>query len=173
MTDFFQQQCRTSSSRRRFGLCDNEAPPSTPAYIDEGHGENWIATVVNDYEEVMNFYAIDHCVTVSPRPDGKESKRCDGVLVLNNIVAFVELKERAHKGSEWVNDAFEQLTVTINKFEDEGLPHQFVKKRGYISNSERPQARRGQAERIERFADDTDGYVLYIQATINLYSSEG
>lgn len=173
MIYFFQEGCLSSSSNRRFGLCDDLSPATNPAYIDEANGENWIATVVNDYEEQVDFYAIDNCVVVTPKGNGTASKRCDGVLVLNDIIAFVELKSRIHKGADWVDEAYIQLRDTILKYENEGVIRSFSKKRGYIANGMKPRARRGQGERIERFSDETSGYVLYVQATINLHSVEG
>jgi hypothetical protein len=172
MIDFFQGKCYTYSSRRVFGLCDDPPPAENPAYIDEGNGQNWIATVLNNYQVDIAFYGIDHCVELPKRADNTESQRCDGVLVHEDIIAFVELKSRSNRSSEWVSKAEDQLIETIQLYEAHGTAG-FDRKKAYIANGEHPQARRGQASRIERFSIETGGYALYVKATIDLFSPEG
>jgi hypothetical protein len=99
--NFFDTKCQTSSNRKLFGLRDDPAPASNPAYIDENDGANWIAVVVNEDRYPITFTAIDNCITVK-NPDGKSAKRCDGVLTYNSTIAFVELKQRGAIGNEWV-----------------------------------------------------------------------
>ncbi len=175
MIDFFQRPCQSQSRQRKFGLCDDPTPPGapgTPAYINETNGKNWIATVDNHYRDLIKFYAIDHCVDFPPDADGRTSKRCDGVLVQEEIIAFVELKSRNENRAVWVKDAEKQLLVTIRHFEETVHSDQFSVKKAYVVNSMRPHSRVSQATRMESFFDET-GYVLYIKARIALYSPEG
>lgn len=173
--NFFQSKCKSSSHNKIFGICDDVSSAGStadPAYVDENNGQNWIATVDNHYKDEIDFYAVDNCVRFPPRADGKESKRCDGFLIYQDLIAFVELKSRNEFRSKWVVDAEKQLRISIKFFEKEKKSKEFNHKRAYIVNNMRPTSRVGQAERMERFLDDT-GYQLFIKARIALYSIDG
>ena len=173
MIDFFQDKCKTSSSKTTFGLCDDPPPAENPAYIDEANGENWIATVLNTYRLMIDFFAIDNCVDFPNRTDNTQPQRCDGVLIFEDNIAFVELKSRVNRSSTWVSKAQDQLTETIQHFNLHPGNSVFENRRAYIANGEHPQARRGQASRIEEFALDTGGFTLYVKATIDIFDPEG
>ena len=164
--NFSQVACQTHSKRKLFGLCDDPPPPHKAAYIDETNGAKWIAVVVNDETYAVTFTAIDHCIVIN-RPDGKQSKRCDGVLTYNSTVIFVELKEIGGKGNDWVEVTEEQLKITIGHFEAEDYADNFIQKKAYIANSEHPKFKESQTRRMEQFFDDT-GYVLRIENRIIL-----
>jgi len=173
--NFFKENCKHSSMKPVFGICDNVADhgdTSQPAYLDENNGENWIATVDNHYRESICFYAVDNCVTFPVREDGTSLKRCDGFLSCNDTIAFLELKSRNEYGAKWIKDAEEQLRSAIHYFEKEPVSLKFQNKRAYAVNNMRPQSRLGQAERMERFLEET-GYLLFIKARIDIYSLEG
>jgi len=165
---FFQLRCQTSSKKRTFGICDNPPPATDPAYIDEENGQNWIATIDNFYQSEITFTAIDHCIEFPLRPDGKQSKRCDGVLTYGDTVAFVELKARDEHGTKWIKDAEEQLLVSIALFEKSNEAEEFPVKKAYIVNSDRPRFRESQAARMEKFLNTTTYYVLRIEARIEV-----
>jgi hypothetical protein len=166
--DFFAAKCQDSSSKKLFGICDDPPPANTRAYLDETNGAKWIAVVHNDYEYEVLFTAIDHCVKVPPKPDdGKPSKRCDGMLTYNENVIFLELKERAQFGTDWIKDAEKQLKISIAHFETTELAEKFFNKKAFAANSEHPKSKKGYLVRIEKFFDDT-GYVLRIQNRITL-----
>lgn len=95
------------------------------------------------------------------------AKRCDGVLMYNSTVIFVELKQRGAKGNAWVEDAIPQLKSTIESFEKTELSENYNQKKAYISNSEHPKFKTSQIERMEKFYIDT-GYILRIEARIKL-----
>ena len=173
--NFFKEVCKSSSKKKVFGVCDDvdaDGNTSKPAYLAEDNGAKWIATVDNYYRENIDFYAVDNCVTFPLREDGKLSKRCDGFLVSNDIIAFIELKSRNEYGSKWVSDAEKQLKISIYYFEKEKKSSEYNDKRAYIVNNMRPQARISQAERMERFLDET-GYLLFVKARINLHNLDG
>ena len=90
--NFLQENFKTESSRKEFGLCDDI--PNSPAYIDENDRLKWIALVKNPNNKEIDFYAIDNCVIIK-RPNGEIESSCEGVLVENSTLTFVELKERA------------------------------------------------------------------------------
>lgn len=172
--DFFTSGCKHSSSKKTFGLCDDidaSGSTSSPAYIDEQNGSNWIATIDNHHKDKIDFYAIDNCL-VFPLTAGKPSKRCDGMLISGNKIAFVELKSRNEDGAKWVADAEEQIRSAITFFKTTDDADKYKIKRAYIVNNMRPQSRTSQAQRMERFLDETE-YRLFVKARIALYSEEG
>ncbi|KEQ31535.1 hypothetical protein N180_11050 [Pedobacter antarcticus 4BY] len=166
--DFSVAKCQDSSRKRLFGICDDPAPATNRAYLDEENGAKWIVVVQNEYEYDVLFTAIDHCIQVPPRPDnGRPSKRCDGMLSYNETVIFVELKERAQFGTDWIRDAEKQLKTTIAHFETTELVEDFKDKKAYAANSEHPKSKQGHLVRIEKFFEDT-GYVLRLQNRITV-----
>lgn len=173
--NFFKEECKQISNKSVFGICDDvsdDGDTSQPAYLDEKNGENWIAVINNHFNDQINFYAIDNCIIFPVRDDGKSLKRCDGFLSCNDTIAFIELKSRNEQGSNWIKDAEKQLRNTIYYFEKEIISKNFLHKRAYAVNNLRPQSRIGQAERMERFKEET-GYLLFIKARIDIYSLEG
>lgn len=91
------------------------------------------------------------------------------MLTYASTVIFIELKQRKTKNNDWIKEAEEQLEATIEAFKQTDLSPQFTSKQAYICNSKKPQFRRGQTERMEKFYDRT-GYVLHIVAVIKLNS---
>ena len=161
----FESKCQTYSNKKLFGICDDPSPAKNPAYIDEKNGVKWIAIVVNEYLYETTFTAIDNCIDIE-REDGKQAKRCDGVLTHDTTVIFIELKQRGG-GRKWVRDGEEQLRVTISYFEKSDAAENYTTKRAYIANSEHPKFRSAQAIRMQKFLDDT-GYILRIENRIIL-----
>ncbi len=161
--NFLKPSCRSTSNSLKFGLCDDPPPAKNPAYIMEGNPDEWIAKVNNLKQENVEFYAIDNCVNVV-RPDGKPRK-CDGVLLYNNNLIFVELKSR--KSKKWFKGGREQITTTINHFKLNHNIATYSKVKAYVCNNLRPLAHTGQAENIQKFKDDT-GYILKGKMNIDL-----
>lgn len=163
---FSDANCRSCTTKKLFGLCDDPPPPHKKAYIDFTDGSKWIAVVENDYEQLIYFTAIDHCVEIRDR-FGKMIKRCDGVLSFDKTIIFIELKQRDEKGSKWVKDAEKQLISTILEFEKTEEAQGFRNKKAYISNNQRPWFRESQQRRMEKFLEET-GYVLRIENRIKI-----
>ena len=159
-------KCQTQTDRKVFGLCDNPSPAKDPAYIDQTDGSKWIAVIENEERFLTAFIAIDNCIEIKDSV-GKMEKRCDGVLMYNSTVIFVELKQRGAIGNAWVEDAEPQLKNSIKHFEQTELSENFNHKKAYISNSEHPKFKASQIGRMERFFNDT-GYILRIEARIKL-----
>ena len=164
--NFDDAKCITESSKRTFGLCDDPPPAENPAYIDETNGSKWIAVVVNPRQYEVTFLALDHCIEALTE-DGRQKRRCEGVLTYNDTIIFVELKERSTKGNNWIKDAEDQLKQSIEFCEEAGYSATYRYKRAYIANGSRPRERKGQQARMNRFKEST-GYVLRIQARIDL-----
>jgi hypothetical protein len=153
---FLETQCETSSSIVEFGLCDDPPPATDPAYIDELDKTKWIAIVENPNLKTAYFYAVDHCVTVV-RPDGTTDSRCDGILLYENNLVFVELKSR--QSGQWLKKGREQLTNTIRNFMANHDISTYNSVRASVCNNLKPLAHFGQATNIQKFKDDT-GYIL-------------
>ena len=167
MINFFPEEYKQVSKKKRFGICDTPPPPAQKAYIDEVNGQNWIAVVENFYQDSVTFIPIDHCIVIK-RQDGSMDNRCDGFLYYDATVIFVELKQRNESGSKWIKEGDNQLRVTIRHFESTPQAKDFKTKQAYISNSSKPRFRFSQAERMDRFFDDTR-YTLRIENKIHIY----
>jgi len=150
--DFFKTCCKTYSINKKFGLCDDPPPATTPAYIDESDAQKWIAEVQNDKELLVNFYAIDHCVDIF-RANGDLESRCDGMLYFKDNLIFVELKDRDSNG--WLAKGREQLTITFNIFKSNYDISKFNKIEGCVCNKQRPLAITGNNIEVQKFKDET------------------
>lgn len=156
--------CVSNSSK--FGLCDAPPPSNAPAYIDEDNGGDWIAAVHNDQRLEVFFTGVDNEIALL-KNNGKLDSRCDGVLSYEDTITFVELKQRAARGSAWVVDAEAQLRSTITHFEKTEHAESYSVKKAYIANSAYPKFKESQLRRMEQFAKDT-GYVLRVENRIRL-----
>ena len=134
--DFFKDCNRSESSNVRFGLCDDSKEGQTmPAFIDENNSPKWIAIVYNKKSLLLEFYAIDGCISWL-RNDGTASGKCDGMLCYddNRNVLFVELKDRTMRNKEWRVDAKSQLKETISYFIEHHDTTHLNKIEAYICN---------------------------------------
>lgn len=162
--NFFINNCKSSSNKKEFGLCDDPPPPSLPAYIDELDKSKWIATINNRNSKKVDFIAIDACIDIR-KADGNLESRCDGLLAYDNDLIFVELKSR--EGGQWLKKGREQLTITVDNFKDNYNISQYNDVSANVCNSLRPQSHSGHAVNIQRFFDDT-GLVLRADSTIEI-----
>ncbi|MFR9625583.1 MAG: hypothetical protein SNI36_06270 [Rikenellaceae bacterium] len=115
-----------------FGLCDNQPPAKTPAYIDSTTREIWIAEINNTNGINIDFYAIDNNVVLY-RPDRSFAKRCDGMLKYQSKIHFIELKDR---GSKCVRKGRRQIEETIEHFAINHPDEQSLLSDCYICNKQ-------------------------------------
>lgn len=162
--DFFQNQCKTTSNKKQFGLCDDIDKPNNIAYLSENNKENWVGIVSNSDRKKVSFFAIDNCIQLE-KSDGKQDKICDGVLKHQNILSFIELKTR--RGGKWHREGREQLTSTIEHFRRNYNTNEYQIMDSYICNKLKPLVNTGHAVQIQKFKDDT-GLILKIQQNINI-----
>lgn len=162
MINFFPEEYKTSSSKKRFGICDETPPPH--AYIDEVNGQYWVAVVENFYQDEITFIPVDHCIEIK-RPNNKMDNRCDGFLYYDRTIIFVELKVSTSKSKYWIDDAENQLRVTIGHFKKCDEANNFEVKKAYIANNAKPKFRKFMTDRMDNFFHDT-GYVLRIENRI-------
>ncbi len=162
--NFFDNLCKTNSNIKKFGICDDPPPSENPAYIDENDNSKWISIVNNPTNKEVQFYAIDNCVSVL-RADGSKESRCDGMLNYDENIIFVELKMRGSSG--WLLKARNQLTITINKFQEDNNLADYNSVEAYACNSLKPLSNQGNSNQIQKFKDDT-GLIMYAQQEINI-----
>jgi hypothetical protein len=109
MIDFFPQEHKQVSDKKRFGICDTPPPPARKAYIDHENEPNWIAVVKNPGQDAITFIPVDNCIEIK-KPDGKMDKRCDGFLYYGVTIILSSLsngRTRAITGSKRVKSSFE------------------------------------------------------------------
>ena len=160
---FFDSKHQYISTKKIFGLCDDEPPPHKPAYLDENDGSKWIAIVANDSQTAVKFVALDHCIKLF-KPDGNSEDRYrDGLLEYDSTIIFVELTTATHKN--WKSDKDDQLRITISHFEKTKESSQYAIKRAYIANSNFRVLRPSYQSRMDNFFNDT-GYDLRIENRI-------
>ena len=164
---FFENPYKQTSSAKRFGPCDDIAAtdcPKTPAYIDEENDEEWTAEVLNKQQKVVDFYPIDNCIEIR-RSNGEIDNRCDGMLLSNERLMFVELKDR--NSHNWIAKGREQLEVTISNFKQVHNIGDFKCITAHLCNKQRPRAVVACPNELQKFYDNT-GYRLYVDRNINI-----
>jgi hypothetical protein len=174
MVDFFTGLCQDGSKsdtvRRdvRFGLCDD--PPlagvSNPAYVNTSTPDKWIAKVDNKAGHEVTFKAVDNCIEIL-RLNGDPEKRCDGILLYDNKVVFVELKEKRDPSTKWVKEGGEQLKQTIKDFKHAHGKEGRILKAAYLANRKQPNFQQGHQTAINTFTSATK-VLLRVEATIVL-----
>jgi hypothetical protein len=163
--NFEKIDCKTYSSKKIFGICDNPIEAAYPAYIDEQNGAQWLAVVENGEQKDVTFTAIDNCINIVN--NGNKIKACDGMLTYESHIIFVELKDRKPIGNAWVEDGIPQLKSSITEFEKTETAVLFKKKLAYICNRQHPKFKSTQKLRMDAFFEETK-YVLRIQGRIKL-----
>lgn len=160
---FFQDKCKSGSSSKFFGICDDSDYQRAPAYLDENESNQSerIGKVNNSGSKIIEFFAIDNCVELL-RPDGRMQNRCDGLLRFDNILIFVELKSRYKR---WLGKGREQLTETIHRFEEEHGISSFKEIKAYSCNNIRPRTTTNHMAAIQKFKDST-GLILRVEQEI-------
>lgn len=174
MVDFFTGLCQdgtcsdTTLQAVSFGLCDD--PPvagvSAPAYVDISTPATWIAAVDNKAGYEVTFKAVDNCIEIL-RPNGDKEQRCDGILLHDTTVIFVELKEKRDPSTKWVKEGGEQLKQTIKDFRAAHGTDGWTLKAAYLANRKQPNFQQGHQTTINTLSRATK--VLFrVEATIVL-----
>ncbi|MCF8362774.1 MAG: hypothetical protein K9G70_09155 [Prolixibacteraceae bacterium] len=162
--NFFIYGCKSTTSKSKFGLCDDQHNEKKPAYIDENIVHKWIAEVENRNMISVDFHAIDNCIEILKLNGGME-KRCDCMLHYNNSLIFAELKDRGYRG--WIARGSSQISKTIKIFKENHDINYFDKVEAYICNKQRPLAILGINTTAQKFKDET-GLTLNINRKIKI-----
>lgn len=159
--DFFKEACQSGPyTQQTFGVCDNQ--DSTPAYVDTGNRQNWVATVENPAQLAVIFTAIDKCVLLDSDERGRG--RCDGMLTTDNLLYLVELKDQR---ANWRSDATEQLQSTILFLRDHHDLSAYKHKKAFGCNKRHQAFSLIDQETRRRFFD-VYGFRLDLQGIIKL-----
>lgn len=162
--NFFEPCCQTITNEVVFGLCDDPPPSNAPAYIDTTNSIGWIATVQNANATEVTFTAIDHCIDIR-RDNGEMDSRCDAMLIYEDKIIFVELKER--NSGKWFKKAEDQLRATISTFGANNNLSSYSQKIAYVANKLKPNFQSGNTEKIAKFRDET-GFILRTENIITM-----
>ncbi len=149
----------------RFGICDDPPPATDPAYLNIDNESSWIAEVLNAEKKDVKFIAVDHCIEIL-RPNGDKESRCDGILITQDTIAFVELKDRIARHG-WIADGLGQLTVTIQKFKENHNVNAYSRHEGYVANKQKPFFNNNVSTIAQKFKDDT-GFIFNVKRVIEL-----
>ena len=154
-----------------FGLCDDATKPDEPAYVstDRGAEITWIARVDNSPGYDVTFKAVDKCIPVL-KGSGLQQKRCDGLLLYDSTIIFVELKERKDPSKQWANEGAEQVKQTIKDFT---AAHDVTGKtlRAHVANRIQPNIQQSHVSIIKNFTKAMR-IVLRVEGTIKLKLDE-
>lgn len=164
--DFFAVACQQTTQATRFGLCDDNDKPMEPAYVDTDDDTKWVAIVENGNADEVTFTAIDNCVEIK-RTDGFNESRCDGMLMSEKTIIFVELKQRKGQNREWIAEGVAQLKNTITIFKAHHDITEYDVAKAYIANRLKPWFQSGQMLRMQQFEDET-GIILRVENKITL-----
>ncbi|WP_303310217.1 hypothetical protein [Hymenobacter sp. BT730] len=176
--DFFTTRCADGSlsddvtNAAEFGLCDDPHVAGTlksRAYLDTSNPNKWIATVDNAPRYEVTFKGIDDCITIYkpvPLTDGslEEASRCDGMLLYEDSIIFVELKE---KRRSWLESSIGQLEATIKVFADSYDLTIYKRRMAYSVNKAHPRFNESRIQSANSFFKEA-GIVLRTQAMIKL-----
>ena len=146
--DFFKSECKQKTKEPVFGIYD--APPATLLF---SKGEDWIVWIDNDQEKEITHTAIDGCIDI---PDN-EGERCESMLTYEDVVIFLELKDR--DGGRWAGKARDQLLNTIALFRRDANIAVYSRRFAHIANKQRPHFKSGGIKFSQEFEDLT-GFVL-------------
>jgi hypothetical protein len=111
-----------------FGICDDTSYPH--AYTDHIDNTKWIVPVFNSMQIDVLFIPVDKSLYITKSP-GMMQSTCDAILVYEDNVVFVELKE---SGSPWISKAIEQLKITIEVFGKNHDLFSYKKRRAFAAN---------------------------------------
>lgn len=161
--DFFKTDCEFQTTKViEFGIHD-ELHNDTPAYLVFNTEKSNMLRVLNSTEKPVNFYPIDNCVKIHKENSKNKESTCDGMLIYDNNITFVELVESHHKSVEVCID---QIKSTIFLFQKYHSDSNFKKKNAIVSNLARPNSTI-YYERCEEFREVT-GFGLSIKTVLNI-----
>lgn len=156
--DFFDSNSQTTTNSKRFGICDDG--DKTPAYIDYTSEDKWISNIINDIPRNLIFTAIDHGV-IKNKKGVLSPKRCDGMLHYDDIIIFVELKNRNKNPAQ-----ISQLEKTIELFCFNHDINEFKTRKAYLSNKKKTVVLKQDTK--EKFKEDNKGFRLYFSTDIHI-----
>ena len=172
--NFFKNE-QLVSSVPQFGIIDptqNSTSIIKTAYVDYLNTSNWNTTVISNNKVDVKFCAIDSNIVFykSWRINPEKQRSCDGMIYTNDTIVFLEIKDWSidHGGKSFTESAIEQLENTIVHFCTAHPKCNYSKKYAYISNKTRPTFHVLMSNTLQKFKDNTNGYILKLDTQIVL-----
>ncbi len=160
-TNFFETDCKEiARTNALFGICDDKN--TEKAYTDVDDSNKWIAIVKNDRQKPVSFTAIDNCINVFKEGTKEQESTCDGMLVFEETLYLVELKDQKAK---WQPKAIQQLENTIQLILNNHNLDEFKYKKAFACNKNHPKFAVINNEQNKRFFKEY-GFRLDVQAKI-------
>jgi hypothetical protein len=162
--NFFKSPCKEPSrTDSLFGICDDQN--GRKAYTDLINQYKWIATVINERLLDVTFTPIDHCITILKEGTKDQESTCDGMLIFQKSLYFVELKQKGVGG--WLPEAISQLEITIKLLNANHHDlSEFIFKKAYACNKKHPYFTTIDNETCRKFFRISNGFRLDAQAEI-------
>lgn len=133
-------KCLEIITNQHFGITDEKGNVNFPARIDTSNPSIWGLTVTNNSSADFRFKAVDWCIPIfrtgkydlnddartaskfssdSENQTGSELiKRCEGFLLFDNKILFIEIKNWKNGKGGWIRDAREKFEETIISFRE-------------------------------------------------------
>ena len=172
--NFFQQE-QSVKPVKEFGIIDpaqNQSNTKQTAYVDYNNQTSWNTRVISNNRTDIKFNAIDGNIIFykSWRENFEKQRSCDAMLYTSDTIIFLEIKDWSvnNKGKTFTESAIEQLENTIVHFCTAHPKHNFSKKYAYVSNKARPTFSYSNMNNIQKFKDNTNGFILYVGIKIIL-----
>lgn len=129
-------RCLQIITNSAFVISDANSSARIPARVLPCDDSQWDFKVENQKRKEISFKAVDYCIEIfrtgtydlndakrdkanfsvsNNRLDGEPAKRCEGFLLYDNEILFIEIK--TGKFGSWLTSAREQLEETILSFE--------------------------------------------------------
>ncbi|CAH0336351.1 hypothetical protein FVB9288_02042 [Flavobacterium sp. CECT 9288] len=161
--NFFKTNCEFETTKvNEFGIHD-ELHNDIPAYLVFDAEKASMLRVLNSTGKSINFYPIDNCVKIHKENSKDKESICDGMLIYDNNITFVELAESHHKS---VEDCIGQIKSTIFQFQKYHPNLVFVKKYAIVSNLARPTSTISH-EKCENFREES-GFGLSVKTVLKI-----
>lgn len=154
--DFFQTGCQTKTSEKVFGIYDK--PPAILAFTNS---DDWHVWIDNEESKEVMHTAIDDCLGIP----WSEGERCESMITYDDVLMFVELKDR--NGAGWAGKARSQLINTITLFKRDASIAPYKRLYGHIANKQRPVFKAGGMKFSQEFEDQT-GFILRVSNVIKI-----
>lgn len=162
--DFFAVVCKTSKNWNLFWVADSQDNQTQQAFITYDESvEGCVAKVDNSAALTFDFYAIDACLIIKKR-NGDKISLCDALIITQNSIVFIELKDRNDKKEE---KGIQQIESTIEQFVKAHPSFTRTNKIGYFCNKKFPNFGTSKMEMVEEI-NNKYGYRLRFKTNIVL-----
>lgn len=159
--DFYNSSCTPEITNvDNFGIYD-ELDNNVPAYLVFNENKIWILRVFNQKNLAVSFHPIDNCISILKEGTKNKDSLCDGFLLYQDTINFVELAESRHKSTE---KCINQLKSTIEYFKLKHSVDEFLSKGAIVSNIKKLTSSVS-IERQDDFKQET-GFMLYIKTKL-------